>query len=284
VEHRHRPAVRRGFLADALMEQGRLEEAAEAVARGGHAEHAPLAHAHWLLEAQMKLRLLRGDLRGGLDALRHTGRRLEEFGLNNPAFMPWRSLSAHAHLASGERDEALRLAEQELELSRSWGAPRALSISLRAAGLARGGDRGIETLREAVDVAARSPARLEHAKALVELGAALRRANRRTESRELLRNGLEQAVRCDARPLADRAESELLASGARLRRELASGVDALTPSERRVADLAAAGASNRDIAQALFVTTKTVEVHLSNSYRKLDIRSRAQLARALAPA
>jgi DNA-binding NarL/FixJ family response regulator len=198
--------------------------------------------------------------------------------------MPWRSLAAHAHLALGEREEALRLAEEELERSRAWGAPRALAMSLRAAGLARGGSRGIDTLREAVEVVESSPARLEHAKALVELGAALRRANRRTESRELLRHGLEQAVRCGARPLADRAESELLASGARLRRELTSGVDAMTPSERRVAELASAGASNRDIAQALFVTTKTVEVHLSSTYRKLGIRSRAQLATHLAPA
>jgi DNA-binding NarL/FixJ family response regulator len=129
-----------------------------------------------------------------------------------------------------------------------------------------------------------SAARLEHAKSLVELGAALRRANRRTESRELLRTGLEHAARCGARPHADFAEAELLASGARLRREPASGVEALTPSERRVADMAAAGARNRDIAQALFVTTKTVEVHLSSTYRKLGIRSRAQLARQLAPA
>jgi DNA-binding CsgD family transcriptional regulator len=68
----------------------------------------------------------------------------------------------------------------------------------------------------------------------------------------------------------------------RPRREALSGVDSLTPSERRVADLAAAGRTNRDVAQALFVTPKTVEVHLSNAYRKLGIRSRRELAGALA--
>ena len=76
----------------------------------------------------------------------------------------------------------------------------------------------------------------------------------------------------------------LLATGARPRRLVLSGLEALTPSERRVAEMAADGLSNRDIAQALFVTPKTVEVHLSNAYRKLDIHSRGELPNALDPA
>ena len=127
-----------------------------------------------------------------------------------------------------------------------------------------------------------SQARLEHARALVELGAALRRGNRRSESREPLRRGLELATDCGAAPLAERAETELLATGARPRRVALSGVDSLTPSERRVAEMAAEGGTNREIAQALFVTPKTVEVHLSSAYRKLGISSRRQLASALA--
>jgi DNA-binding CsgD family transcriptional regulator len=139
-------------------------------------------------------------------------------------------------------------------------------------------------LREAVDVLAPSPARLEHAKALVDLGAALRRTGERTASREHLRHGADLAQLCGATPLVDRARTELRASGARLRRINLTGVQALTPSEHRVAELAAGGRSNRDIAQALFVTPKTIEVHLTNAYRKLGVDGRAALAILLGPA
>jgi DNA-binding NarL/FixJ family response regulator len=127
-----------------------------------------------------------------------------------------------------------------------------------------------------------SPAKLEQAKARTELGAALRRTNQRAKARDQLRRAVELATICGATPLAARAESELLATGARPRRIALSGLESLTPSERRVAELAAEGPTNREIAQALFVTPKTVEVHLSSVYRKLGIGSRSQLARALA--
>jgi DNA-binding NarL/FixJ family response regulator len=116
---------------------------------------------------------------------------------------------------------------------------------------------------------------------MVELGAALRRANKRAEARELLKEGIDLAVRCSSQPLVEHAEAELAATGARPRRLLLSGVESLTASERRVADFAAKGLSNKDIAQTLFVTTKTVEVHLSNVYRKLGIGSRNDLPQAL---
>jgi DNA-binding NarL/FixJ family response regulator len=148
--------------------------------------------------------------------------------------------------------------------------------------LVEGGRQGLALLEEAVDVLARSPAKLEHAKARTELGAALRRANRRAEAREHLRHALELATICGAAPLVRRAETELLAAGARPRRISLRGVESLTPSERRVAEMAAEGPTNREIAQALFVTPKTVEVHLSSAYRKLGIRSRSQLSSALA--
>jgi DNA-binding CsgD family transcriptional regulator len=127
-----------------------------------------------------------------------------------------------------------------------------------------------------------SPAKLEHAKARTELGATLRRANRRSEAREQLRRAVELATICGATPLAARAETELRATGARPRRTALSGIESLTPSERRVAQRAAESATNREIAQALFVTQKTVEVHLSSVYRKLGISSRSQLPALLA--
>jgi DNA-binding CsgD family transcriptional regulator/tetratricopeptide (TPR) repeat protein len=273
------------YLADALMEQGRLDEAERALERGIAVGDPPaFAHRHWLAESHARLRVLRGDLHGGLAELLDAGARMDALGLANPAFMPWRSQAAHVLLELGECGRARVLAADELALARRWGSPRAVGIALRAVGLVAGGGTGLDRLGEAVAAAADSPDRLEHARALVELGAALRRANRRAQARDVLRQGLELATCCGARPLMDRAETELLAGGARSRRVLLSGPASLTASERRVADLAAAGASNRQIAQALFVTTKTVEVHLTSAYRKLDIGSRVQLPRALAAA
>jgi DNA-binding NarL/FixJ family response regulator len=195
--------------------------------------------------------------------------------------MPWRSEAALALLQLERVTEARPLAEEELERARTWGAPRALGAALRVAGLVEGGADGLALLREAVEVLCESSAKLEQAKARHELGAALRRGNRRTQAREQLRRAVELATICGATPLAARAESELLATGARPRRIALTGLESLTPSERRVAELAAEGPTNREIAQALFVTPKTVEVHLSHAYRKLGITSRSQLAGVL---
>jgi DNA-binding CsgD family transcriptional regulator/tetratricopeptide (TPR) repeat protein len=271
------------FLADALMEQGKLDDAAAALARAGTRESfLDSAGIVYLPDSRARLRMLRGDLAAGLEETLEAGRRFEAVGGRNPAFLAWRSQAALALLQLGEQDEARRLAGEELELARTWGTPRALGAALRVAGLVEGGQQGLSLLEEAVEVLAESPAKLEHAKARTELGAALRRANRRSEAREQLRQAVELATICGAVPLAARAETELLATGARPRRIALSGVESLTPSERRVAQMAAGGPTNREIAQALFVTPKTVEVHLSSVYRKLEIRSRSQLPAALA--
>jgi DNA-binding CsgD family transcriptional regulator len=162
-----------------------------------------------------------------------------------------------------------------------WGTDRALGMALRAAGLVEGGERGIELLEEAAVTLERSPARLEHAAALADLGAALRRSNRRADARDPLRRALDLAEACGAPPLVERARQELRAAGGRPRRARSSGADGLTASERRTAAMAADGLSNPEIAQALFVTKKTVESHLGSAYRKLGIRSRTELAAAL---
>jgi DNA-binding CsgD family transcriptional regulator/tetratricopeptide (TPR) repeat protein len=271
------------FLAEALMEQGKLDDAAAALARAGTGESLPDdARLLFFPDVRARLRMLNGDLAGGLAEMLDTGRRFEAVGSRNPAFMAWRSHAALALLQLGRQDEAGRLAGEELELARTWGGPRALGAALRAAGLVEGGEHGLVLLEEAVQVLSNSPAKLEQAKARTELGAALRRANRRAQAREQLRQALELATICGAAPLAARAESELLATGARPRRIALSGVASLTPSERRVAEMAAEGPTNREIAQTLYVTQRTVEVHLTSIYRKLAISSRSQLAAALA--
>jgi DNA-binding CsgD family transcriptional regulator/tetratricopeptide (TPR) repeat protein len=275
------PGLLASFLGEALMEQGRLDEAAAVLSRGEAGQTSEMLRADVFLDRRARLHLLRGELALGLQQMLAAGRRFEAVAGRNPAFMPWRSQAALALLQLERLEEAAALAQEELELARVWGAPRALGAALRVAGLVEGGKGGLALLQEAVEVLTGSPAKLEQAKARTELGAALRRANQRNKAREQLRRAVELATICGATPLAARAESELLATGARPRRVALSGVESLTPSELRVAELAAEGPTNREIAQTLFITAKTVEVHLSSVYRKLGISSRSQLAGAL---
>ena len=97
----------------------------------------------------------------------------------------------------------------------------------------------------------------------------------------MLRRAVDAAHHAGARPLADRAEIELRATGARPRRVMVTGLQALTASERRIAELAAQGLTNRQIAQNLFITARTVEGHLTSVFTKLDVRTRMELAAAL---
>jgi DNA-binding CsgD family transcriptional regulator len=199
----------------------------------------------------------------------------------NPGWAPWRSLKARALDGLGETEAALELAGEELVHARSFGSPSIVGRALRVLGTLER-DRGLEHLRESVELLERSTAKLELAFALTALGAALRRRREPSEAREPLRRALELAVRCGATPLSEQVRSELHAAGGRPRRTALTGVESLTASERRVADLAAEGRTNKEIAQALYVTPKTVELHLSHAYAKLGIRSRRQLDQALA--
>ena len=206
------------------------------------------------------------------------------FGGENPALLPWRSAAALSLAELGRHDEARVLAAEEVRRAKSFGAARAIGIALRAQALVGSPAERPERLAEALAVLESSPARLEHARVLVDLGATFRAAGQRTAARQPLEDGLALAVRCGARTLERRARAELGAIGVRPRTTDRAGADALTPSERRVAELAAAGGTNREIAQTLFVTEKTVETHLGRSFRKLDISSRRQLPDVLAHA
>jgi len=239
-------------------------------------------HLQWRT-GRATLAIARGDLRAGLEELDEVGQQVtNRLLIKNPALLPWRALAATAAAQLGERDRAAALAGEALALARGFGAPRPIGIALRAAGLVEGGDAGLRLLGESVDTLARSPATLELCRSRIELGAALRRAGRRRDARAELGRGLELASRLGARRLERQAREELKASGARLGRMERSGPESLTPSERRVAELAAAGSTNRAIAQQLFVSLRTVETHLTHAYQKLAISSRDELARALA--
>jgi DNA-binding CsgD family transcriptional regulator len=222
-----------------------------------------------------------GDHKAATEDLLAAGEFAMRWGIHNPAAMPWRSAAALSLGASGDRESARRLAAEEMELARAWGSRRSLGVALRAAGLVTDGDQGIGLLSEAVAVLRQSPARLELARALADLGAAHRRAGRRGTARDLLRESLDLAHALGAQTIAVGAREELVAAGGRPRRDAIRGRDALTPSELRVAQLAAAGQTNRQIAQALFVTQRTVENHLTSTYVKLGIAARPELATAL---
>jgi DNA-binding CsgD family transcriptional regulator len=270
------------WLALSLLELGDVDGAAAAV-------DYPDAPERWgesnqygpLLVAQGLVRMARGEQAEAVDLLERAGGSVAGSVIANPALLPWRSFLALARLSAGDRDGAREIAREELELARRFGAARAIGIALRAAGLAEGGTHGVAALEDSVRELRRSPAKLELARSLVELGASLRRQGHRAAARDPLREALEMTSRFGALALTRRARDELRASGARPRSEEVAGVHALTPSELRVAELAASGMTNREIAQSLFVTVKAVQFHLRNTYRKLEVGSREELPAAL---
>jgi DNA-binding CsgD family transcriptional regulator len=267
------------FGTDALIERPELADVATlAGAVALDPDFAQTESGAMLREVRGRLALAAGDLSTARAELEAAAGTHEALHLLNPSASCWRSALA---LAVEEPAEARRLTGSELRDARRAGLPRSAGIALRARGMLEGGERGLHDLREATELLATSGARLEHARALVELGAAMRRANQRTAAREPLRTGLDLAYRCGATRLAQQAKAELLAAGARPRRGALTGLAALTASERRVTELAAAGMSNPEIAQALFVTLNTVEGHLRHAYQKLSISSRGQLPAAL---
>ncbi len=230
------------------------------------------------------LRAAAGDHEAAVDELRGCELDHPTLGGENPAVLAWRSAAALSLAELGRHDEARGLAAEEVRRARSFGAARAVGVALRAQALVGPPAERADTLRAALEVLARSQARLEHARALVDLGATLRAVGQRGAARDPLLEGLAVAARCGARTLERRARAELGAIGIRPRRSDQAGPDSLTPSERRVVELAASGATNREIAQELFVTEKTVETHLGRAFRKLDVSSRRQLPDVLARA
>jgi DNA-binding NarL/FixJ family response regulator len=272
-------------LVDALTELGELEDADAALAAAGLLGDPPpgALTTPMLLESRARLRLAqhrRADAHGDLLAARD---RWNELGIRHPLLASWRVHDSEALLALGDASTARRLAEEHLRLAERLDLPGPRGAGLRALARTVGRDEAIGLLEQAVDLLADSPAQLEHARALVELGATLRRANRRADARDPLRRALDLCDRGGMVLLGRRAREELNAAGGRPRRSALSGPGALTAAEHRVARLAAEGLSNRAIAERLYVTERTVETHLTHAFQKLDIGSRTQLVAALEP-
>jgi len=269
------------FLLEALTELGDLTGAEQALARVDTAAGQPPEMLAWAfaLEALGRLRVAQGRLRDGLAHLREAGARWERLSCAAVAAtaVRWREDAALVLAQLGEHDEARRLAAEQVKLAHATGLPRAVGAATRVAGAVAPRADAIPLLREAVDVLAQTPAPLELARARLELGAALRREGQRIEARDHLRQSLELAHRAGATPLAARTRDELLAAGGRPRKPIFTGVEALTAGELRVSRLAAEGRTNRQIAEGLFVTQRTVETHLRHVFQKLNITRREQL-------
>jgi DNA-binding NarL/FixJ family response regulator len=267
------------FLAGVYLEMGDVEAARRAL-DGVPTPEGDFSHGtNFARRSLVGLHMAEGNGELALEAAED----LQQHSIRtrNPRWMPWRSLKGEALAMLGRREEAIALVEDEVAIAREWGTPSGLGHSLRVLGELRGPE-GLDELEEAAALLERSDQRIERARAFAALGAEVRRARRPTEARDPLRRALELAERAGARLLAENVRSELYATGARPRSTALDGVESLTERELRVATLAAGGQTNRDIAQALYVTPKTVEVHLTNSYRKLNIGSRRELPAALA--
>ncbi|GAA3459941.1 AAA family ATPase [Saccharothrix longispora] len=270
------------FLAYGAFERGDVAGAASVLARFD-AEHtgAPqIMPTIWLHEPRARVALAQGDPRLAR-AEAHRQRDAMAAAEVDPPTIPWRGPAVRAAMLLGDTAEAVALAEEQVALARRWGAATEVGTALRLLAHADA-DRRTDLLVESARALEGAPSRLCLARSLVDLGEALRVDRRRADAREPLRRALDLADACGSTALRTRAADALEALGDRPRRLSVAGAEALTASERRVADLAARGRANREIAQELFVTPKTVENHLGRIYTKLGISGRRDLSRALA--
>jgi DNA-binding CsgD family transcriptional regulator len=269
------------WLVMALAEQGRLQEAEQLLASAGMLGHLPPSV---LLTAALGsrgcLRLAQGDAQRAVEDLAEARDRCAAF-FRQQIEPPWQPLLVEALVLADRGEEAADAAEAYAKLAAGWGTPRALGHAARMRSLVAPRDRAIALLEEARTHFANSHARLELARCLTELGAHTRAVGERRAARAILRDAYDTAHACRATALCDRAQAELLLAGGRPRPPAGAGTNALTPAERRVAEIAADGATNRDIARRLYLSPKTVEMHLHSAYRKLDLAGRAGLATAL---
>lgn len=263
-------------LAEALTELDEPARADEVLAAAADAPDGMIATG-MMLEVRARLRLAQhrpADAHADLTAAANTWKQLD---VVHPGLATWRVDDCRALVALGDPHAARLLAGEHLALADRLGRPGPRGAGLRALAGTLGHAEALEPLREAAGLLAATPCRLEYVRVLVELGATLRRANHRAAAREPLGRALALAEKGGMLLLARRCREELRAAGARPRRT----ADSLTPAEHQVAMLAASGLSNREIAQQLYVTRRTVETHLTHVFQKLGCSARAGLAARL---
>jgi DNA-binding CsgD family transcriptional regulator len=272
----------RALLALLHLERADMEAARAALALPPRPEWTGTVLWGFILAAGAEVALADGRPERALELAEQLREQARVTGMTNPGIGHEDGLAARALHALGQEQRALELAQGELERSRRWGAPRTLAISLRtAAAVDPDTATRVRLLREAADVLEQSPSGLERTRVLLDLGQTLLEAGDVDDARERLREAFEIADANGLLLLAGQARAALASAGLRPRRAARRGTQALTPAERRVSGLAAEGLSNREIAESLFVTVKTVEKHLRGSYAKLGVESRTDLAQRL---
>ncbi|MFJ4813000.1 ATP-binding protein [Streptomyces longwoodensis] len=260
-----------------LLDQGDLAAATALV------QHVPdpLDDEAWqwneVLCARGRLRLASDDVEGAVDDLTECGRRQRAWHRTSPAVSSWWYWAGRSHLARGDRATARQLADDAIESARAAHLPCALAQGLELRAATEAARHRPLLLQEAEAVLATTSAALLLARVRVALGRALHRCGDKQAARAVLRKAWEETYTLGAPALHAEAHTALLATGARPRRPVPSGVDALTRSERRVAKLADSGLTNAVIARTLCVTRRTVEVHLTAVYRKLNVAGRREL-------
>ncbi|MEU0137764.1 LuxR C-terminal-related transcriptional regulator [Streptomyces sp. NPDC006296] len=265
----------------ALVECGRPAEAEQLVAGVKVRDSLDSWEQNRFLYARGVLRASAGDPAGALEDFRECGRRQRGREVESPVVTPWRSAAAECLLGLGEAQEARALAEEESRYADVWGTPRVRGRALRVLGAATGGRRGLELTAEAVELLRGTSLDTELIPALIGHGLQLTAAGRSRSARPVLREAATAAERLGAVRLSGRAEQALRASGARPGKASLTGSGSLTAGERRIAELAAEGRTNAEISELLHLARRTVETHLTSTYRKLGIRRRADLTGAL---
>ncbi|MDA0184994.1 LuxR C-terminal-related transcriptional regulator [Solirubrobacter phytolaccae] len=263
--------------------QGRFDEGRALVATAleqgtAHGVDSIRTVGGWVLG---RLELSAGDLEAAAATLEEVGRFSLERGMEAPAIAPWAQDLAEVLIRLGRHADAeatLRVLERQARKTQI--DESAFAGALRCRGLIADDFDG--SFQASLERHEQVPDPFERARTELCFGERLRRAGRRAEARVVLRAALATFERLGAEPWARRAHAELAGSGERARRRTPDTADRLTPQERQVAALVARGATNREAAATLFVSPKTIETHLSHVYRKLGVRSRAELAHRLA--
>jgi DNA-binding CsgD family transcriptional regulator len=275
------PAALAATFARVLIDQGEMDEAERELAVLADPGYGTPPGRAWALAVRGRLRLLQARPQEALEDLVASGAIFAQIAGPDDSWATWRTDAALAAAQTGDREQADELLADAGRIAEQTGAATQRAEVLRARARLAGVEERAELLAEAIAALESSQAQTERLRCLAELGGALRRRGRRAEARAKLTEALEEAHRIGARRIERLAHEELKVAGARPRRLAFSGTDSLTASERRVAEMAAEGLANREIAQALFVTPRTVEQHLYNTYKKLGIKSRKQLPTAL---
>ena len=239
-------------------------------------------HVVWATAALGELELGLGAAAAAAERFEHQQQLLRDLAITDVDLSPAAEL-VDAYLRLGRTDEAQRVALEFAAAAEAKGQPWSLARAMRCRGLLAQDADLAPHFEQALRHHAETPDEFEAARTRLAYGERLRRARNRVLAREQLRAAIDTFERLDARPWAERARTELAATGETLRRRDPSTIEELTPQELQIAMLLTSGKTTRETAAALFLSPKTVEYHLRHIYQKLDIHSREELAQALAP-